>query len=103
MSFPNWRWNGAFRVTVARDTLEARPAPLVLESLRDRFRRSPTRNPAEAVAEATRDGLDHFVICGEAHLRYLVNEFVAHCNHERPHQAKGNVPLPDADEDEPRI
>jgi hypothetical protein len=24
-------------------------------------------------------------------------------NLERPHQAKGNVPLPDADEDEPRI
>jgi putative transposase len=47
--------------------------------------------------------LDHFVVVGERHLRHLVTEFVAHYNEERPHQAKGNVPLPDADQTEPRI
>ena len=44
--------------------------------------------------------LDHFLILGE---RHLVTEFVAYYNEERPHQAKGNVPLPDAEQTEPRI
>jgi putative transposase len=47
--------------------------------------------------------LDHFVIVGECHQCHLVTEFVAHYNEERPHQAKGNIPLPDADQAEPRI
>ena len=41
--------------------------------------------------------LDHFVICGEAHLRHLVSEFVAYYNEERPHQGVGNVPLSEID------
>jgi putative transposase len=47
--------------------------------------------------------LDHFLICGESHLRHVVNEFVEHYNHERPHQGVGNVPLPDAGESEPSV
>lgn len=35
--------------------------------------------------------LDHFVICGEVHLRHIVREFVTHCHEECPHQAKGNA------------
>jgi putative transposase len=45
--------------------------------------------------------LDHFVVCGERHLDYLVKHFVAHYLEERPHQGVGNVPLPDAAGDEP--
>jgi hypothetical protein len=48
--------------------------------------------------------LDQFVVCGEKHLRYLLRQYVNHYyNIERPHQAKGNVPLPEADSDEPPI
>lgn len=47
--------------------------------------------------------LDHFVVCGEKHLRYLVKEFVAHYHLERPHQGRGNVPLPVADAGEPQV
>ena len=38
--------------------------------------------------------LDHFLICGEAHLRHMLNEYLEHYNLERPHQGVGNVPLP---------
>jgi putative transposase len=46
--------------------------------------------------------LDHFLICGENHLRHVLREYLEHYNQERPHQARGNVPLPDADTGEPR-
>jgi putative transposase len=34
--------------------------------------------------------LDHFIIFGEAHMRHITEEFVAHYNEERPHQGKEN-------------
>jgi putative transposase len=37
--------------------------------------------------------LDHFVVFGEAHLRYLLSEFLEHYHEERPHQGRGNQPL----------
>ena len=30
-------------------------------------------------------------------MRHLLKEYLEHYNSERPHQAKGNVPLPEAD------
>jgi putative transposase len=51
-----------------------------------------------------RECLDHFVICGECHLRHLLREYVDHhYNRERPHQAKGNVPLQEIDQEAPSI
>ena len=49
------------------------------------------------VQSLRKECLDHFVICGERHLRFVLKEYLAHYNHERPHQSKGNVPLPEAD------
>jgi putative transposase len=37
--------------------------------------------------------LDHFVIFGEDHLRYILKEFLIHFHEERPHQSFGNRPL----------
>jgi putative transposase len=47
--------------------------------------------------------LDHFVVLGESHLRHILRDYLEHYNAERPHQARGNVPLPDADAEEPCI
>ena len=41
--------------------------------------------------------LHHFVVFGEAHLRYLLDEFLTHFHLERPHQGLGNRPPCGAD------
>jgi putative transposase len=41
--------------------------------------------------------LDHFVVFGEAHLRYLLEQFLDHYHLERPHQGLGKRPLWGAD------
>jgi putative transposase len=45
--------------------------------------------------------LDHFIVGGERHLRFLVTEYLAHYNGERPHQGIGNVPLTSTGPDPP--
>ena len=39
------------------------------------------------------DCLNHFIVFGETHLRYVVDEYVAYYNTLRPHQGKDNKPL----------
>jgi putative transposase len=47
--------------------------------------------------------LDKFFALGERHLNYLVREYVEHYLAKRPHQSKGNRPLPEADSPEPPV
>jgi putative transposase len=48
--------------------------------------------------------LDHLLILGERHLAHIVRVRGAlPRGEERPHQAKGNVPLCNAHENEPRV
>jgi putative transposase len=53
---------------------------------------APTLN---AIAErwvqtVQQECLDHFVVFGEAHLQYLLDQFLEHYHLERPHQGLGN-------------
>ena len=56
---------------------------------------SPNMNSyAESwVGTIKRECLNHFIVFGERHLRYLINEYVAHYNTTRPHSSMGNMPL----------
>ncbi len=56
---------------------------------------SPNMNAYAERAGQTlqKECLDHFIVLGERHLNYLVEQFVEHYHLERPHQGKGNVPL----------
>ncbi|HSH80843.1 MAG TPA: hypothetical protein VLA19_20120, partial [Herpetosiphonaceae bacterium] len=35
--------------------------------------------------------LDHLLVLGERHLRWVLREYVAHVNRERPHQGIGQA------------
>ena len=56
---------------------------------------SPNMNSyAESwIGTIKRECLNHFVVFGERHLRYLISEYVAHYNTTRPHSSMGNGPL----------
>jgi putative transposase len=57
-------------------------------------RRSPNMNPfAETWVRAIKhECLNHFIVFGEQHLRYLIDEYLIHFHNERPHQGLGNRP-----------
>jgi len=56
---------------------------------------SPNMNSyAESwVGTIKRECLNHFIVFGERHLRYLIGEYVKHYNENRPHSAMNNMPL----------
>ena len=56
---------------------------------------SPNMNSyAESwVGTIKRECLNHFIVFGERHLRYLISEYVTHYNTTRPHSSMGNIPL----------
>jgi putative transposase len=45
------------------------------------------------VQSVQQECLNHFLVFGEAHLRHILAEYMAHYNEERPHQGVGNRPL----------
>jgi len=45
------------------------------------------------IGSLRRECLEHFIVFGEAHLRYFVEEYVEFHNTVRPHQGVGNKPL----------
>lgn len=56
---------------------------------------SPNLNPyAESwIGTIKRECLNHFIVFGERHLRYLISEYVRHYNSTRPHSSIDNMPL----------
>jgi putative transposase len=72
-------------------------------------RKTPVRSPnvnayIERWGQSLRvECLDRMLALGEAHLNYLVREYVTHFNTERPHQSLGNRPLPDVGTSEPPV
>lgn len=60
---------------------------------------SPNMNPyAERwIQSVKRECLDHFLILGEKHLRFLLKTYLAYYHNHRPHQGLGNVTLPMAE------
>ena len=56
---------------------------------------SPNMNAyAESwVGTIKRECLNHFIVFGERHLRYLISEYVKHYNTTRPHSSMDNMPL----------
>jgi len=56
---------------------------------------SPNMNSyAESwVGTVKRECLNHFIVFGERHLRYLISEYVTHYNTTRPHSSMNNKPL----------
>ncbi|RPI61145.1 MAG: integrase [Planctomycetaceae bacterium] len=64
---------------------------------------APNMNPfAERWCQSLQtECLDHFIILGQRHLRYLVGEYLDYYNHCRPHQSMGNQPLAQAGDSPP--
>ena len=56
---------------------------------------SPNMNAyAESwIGTIKRECLNHFIVFGEQHLLYLINEYVKHYNETRPHSSMNNMPL----------
>ena len=57
--------------------------------------RQPNQNAyaERMVLSAKTECFDHFIVCGEDHLRHLISEYEDYYNHERPHQSLDNRPL----------
>jgi putative transposase len=108
MQMAEWSY-GAERILIDYDKKFPRSFDAVFKAEGVKVQRvgpaAPNLNAyAERFAQSLRaECLDQFVICGEGHLRHLLKEYLEHYNTERPHQAKGNVPLAEADREEPSV
>lgn len=77
------------------DGIEFRPLPP----------RSPNLNPfAEAWLQRTKhEVLNHFLVFGERHLRYIFKSWLEYYHQFRPHQGLGNVLLDGRDKSPPEL
>lgn len=64
------------------------------------MKKTPVQNPScnifseRFVWSAKHEALNHFVVFGRDHLKYIVESYVDYYNRLRPHQGLGNVPIP---------
>jgi transposase InsO family protein len=86
-----------------RDAKYAGPFDEVFRCEGVRVIRTPIRSPkANAFAErfvktVRQECLDHLLIFGERHLRYILREYLRHYNQERPHRGLSlGTPVPGA-------
>jgi putative transposase len=92
-----------------RDTKFTAKFCSILESDGIEFRpispRSPNLNPhAEAWVQRTKhEVLNHFLVFGERHLRYILKCWLEFYHLHRPHQGLGNVRLEDRDKTPPEL
>ncbi len=84
-----------FCSTLESDGIEFRPIPP----------RSPNLNPfAESFVQRIKHkALNHSLVFGEAHLRYIVGQWTEYYHRWRPHQGLGNVPLDERDRPPPDL
>jgi putative transposase len=77
------------------DGIEFRPIPP----------RSPNLNPhSEAWVQRTKhEVLNHFLVFGERHLRYILSSWIQYYHEFRPHQGLGNVLLDERDKSPPEL
>lgn len=82
-----------------RDTKYQRPFDATFKSAGTEVKvgafRSPNTNAyvERFIQTIQQECLDHFVVFGQEHMDYLVDEFVIHYHEERPQQSKNNEPL----------
>jgi len=74
-----------FSAILESDGIEFRPIPA----------RSPNLNPycESWVGRIKQEMLDHFMVFGEKHLRYLCKCWLDYYHTQRPHQGLGHVPI----------
>lgn len=82
-----------------RDTKFSREFDELFKNIGFTIQKTPFMSPnmnsyAESwVGTIKRECLNHFVVFGERHLRYLIKEYVMHYNTTRPHSSMDNMPL----------
>jgi putative transposase len=79
------KFTDQFCAVLETDGIDIRPIPP----------RSPNLNPcAESwVGRTKAECLNHFIVFGEKHLRYIIERWTEFYHRWRPHQGLGNVPI----------
>jgi putative transposase len=113
--FPNQKWvnkqtkailpllcnskNGKQVLTRDRDTKFSKELDELFKNADFNVLKTPFMSPnMNAYAESwvgtiKRECLNHFIVFGERHLRYLIREYVQYFNSTRPHSSMKNIPL----------